>query len=128
MNHGRRKDPTHAGDAGGHGHFEGLLLRHLGTGSGHRLAQHHDMIDEARLLRGSYRPTGADRHFWLARSGNDYVIRQTRKPEIFPTGHFGRQDEMDVFAEHSTDVPIQHRFDPYTQNGGSVLGTLPAKH
>ena len=30
-----------------------LVLRHLGTGSGHRLAQHHDMIDEARLLPGS---------------------------------------------------------------------------
>lgn len=28
---------------------------------------------------------------------------------------------MDVLAGHSTEVPIQHRFDPYTQNGGSVL-------
>jgi hypothetical protein len=36
-----------------------------------------------------------------------------------------KDDEMDVFAEHSTNVPIQHRFDPYTQNGGSVLGISP---
>jgi len=28
---------------------------------------------------------------------------------------------MDVVAGHATDIPIQHRFDPYTQNGGSVL-------
>ena len=37
------------------------------------------------------------------------------------------KQEMDVLTEHSTDVPIQHRFDPYTQNGGSVLGAHPPK-
>lgn len=31
--------------------------------------------------------------------------------------------EMDVLAEYNAQEPIQHRFDPYTQNGGSVLGT-----
>ena len=29
---------------------------------------------------------------------------------------------MEVFSEHATELPIQHRFEPYTQNGGSVLG------
>lgn len=31
--------------------------------------------------------------------------------------------EMDVLTEYNTQEPIQHGFDPYTQNGGSVLGT-----
>jgi len=37
-------------------------------------------------------------------------------------------DIMNGLNELATTVPIEHRFDPYVQNGGSVLGIRPVLH